>query len=140
MLWLQGRRSSEMKRVIIADCSQTFQEGLRGLLETVFDSVVMVADVRSLIDTAEKTGADMAVVDLTFGDGHFGEAVRDLKHRFPDMKVLVLSMHDEEAARKRAVEAGADGFVLKRLAANDLLPAVELLLDGGSFASDPVKS
>ena len=127
------------RRVIIADSSHNLLEGIRGLLETVFDSVVMVADVRSLLDTVDSIGADMAVVDLTFGNGRCAEAVRKVKARLPDLKVLVMSVHDEEEALKRAIEAGADGFVLKRLAADDLIPAVELLLGGGSFASKPDK-
>jgi DNA-binding NarL/FixJ family response regulator len=124
-------------RVIIADRSHGLLEGLRGLLETVFDSIVMVADVRSLIDTAERIGADMAVVDLAFGADEGVEAVKKIKIQFPEMKVLVISTHDEETARDRALSAGADGFVLKRLAADDLIPAVELLLGGGTFASNP---
>jgi DNA-binding NarL/FixJ family response regulator len=123
------------KRVIIADSSQNLLEGLRGLLDTVFDSVVMVADVRSLIDTAERIGADLAVVDLTLGDAGNAEAVRSIKAQLPGLKVLVMSSHDEAAALKRAMDAGADGFVLKRLAADDLIPAVESLLGGGTFAS-----
>jgi DNA-binding NarL/FixJ family response regulator len=139
-MWVHGRSVMKIRRVIIADSSQNLLEGIRGLLETVFDSVVMVADVRSLIDTAGKIGADMAVVDLTFGDGHCADAVERIKSLLPDLKVLVLSLNDEEAALTRAIEAGADGFVLKRLAADDLIPAVELLLGGGSFASKIRKS
>jgi two-component system response regulator DegU len=128
------------KRAIIADSSQNLLEGIRGLLETVFDSIVMVADVRSLLDTVERIGADMAVVDLTLGNALSIDAVRNIKRRFPDLKVLVMSSHEEEEARDRAFEAGADGFVLKRLAADDLIPAVGLLLGGGKFGSNPQKA
>jgi len=123
------------KRVIIADSSQSLLEGIRGLLETAFDLVTMVADVDSLIDAAEKLSADMVVIDLSLDARHEAGAVRTIKSRFPDLKVVVLSIHDETAARKRALEAGAEGFVLKRDAATDLLPAVEAVLAGGTYSS-----
>ena len=127
-------------RVIIADRSQTLLEGLRGLLETVFDSVVMVADVRSLIDTADKLGADMAVVDLTIGNGDFIETISKIKSRFPDLKIIVMSIYDDETVLEKVVYSGVDGFVLKRFAADDLLPAVDAVLNGGTFASKLQKS
>jgi DNA-binding NarL/FixJ family response regulator len=130
----------EKSRVIIADRSQTLMEGIRGLLDTVFDSVVMVADVRSLIDTADKLGADMAVVDLTIGNGDFLETIRELKSRFPDLKIIVISIYDDATALEKVILSGADGFVLKRLAAEDLLPGVQAVLNGGTFASRLQKS
>jgi DNA-binding NarL/FixJ family response regulator len=122
-------------RVIIADESHILMEGIRSLLETVFESVVMVADVRSLKDVAGKIGADMAVVDLTIGGNDLKETIEDIKERFPDLKVLVMSTYDEEAALKMAVAAGAEGYILKQLAATDLIPAVIAILGGGTFAS-----
>lgn len=130
----------EKLRVIIADGSQTLLEGLRGLLETVFDSVVMVADVRSLIDTADKLGADMVVVDLTIGNGDFIETIRKIKSRFPDLKIIVMSIYDDETALEISKVSGVDGFILKQLAADDLLPAVEAVLNGGTFTSELQKS
>ncbi len=123
------------KRVIIADSSQSLLEGIRGLLETVFDIVTMVADVESLIDAVEKLSADMVVIDLSIDSMHETGAVTTIKREFPGLKVLVISGHDETVAKKRAMEAGADGFVLKRDAARDLLPAVEKILDGGKYSS-----
>ena len=124
------------KRVIIADESQILLEGIRSLLETVFESVVMVADVRSLTDVAGRIGADLAVVDLTIGGKDLAGTIRGIKERLPGIKVLVMSSHDEGAALKKAVSAGAEGYILKRLAATDLIPAVTAILGGGTFASN----
>jgi len=137
---IDDRSDVKTQRVIIADSSQRLLEGIRGLLETVFGSVVMVADAESLMDAAEMIGADLVVVDISLGDNTWAEAVKTIKSRFPDIKVLVTSIHDEQAALQQALSAGADGFVLKRLAANDLIPAVEAILAGGTFASNPQKS
>ncbi|MBD3178311.1 MAG: response regulator [Candidatus Latescibacteria bacterium] len=123
------------RRVIIADCSQNLLEGIRGLLRTVFDSVVMVADLDSLLDAASRMKADLVVLDLSLGTNRCGEAVKAVKKSFPGIKVLVMSLHDEQGAVQAAVSAGADGFVLKRSAASDLLPAVEKILAGKTFFS-----
>ena len=123
------------KRVIIADSSQSFLEGIRGLLETVFDSVVMVAEVSSLLDATERLSPDMVVIDLSLKATDEVGAVTSIRRRYPDLKMIVLSRHDEPAARRKALEAGADGFVLKREAASDLVPAVEAILRGGTYSS-----
>jgi DNA-binding NarL/FixJ family response regulator len=58
-----------------------------------------------------------------------------LKERYPDLRVLVLRVHDEPAVVSLILDAGASGYVLKRTAATDLLPAVEVALRGGSYVS-----
>jgi DNA-binding NarL/FixJ family response regulator len=58
-----------------------------------------------------------------------------LKERYPDLRVLVLRVHDEPAVVSLILDAGASGYVLKRSAATDLLPAVEVALRGGTYVS-----
>jgi DNA-binding NarL/FixJ family response regulator len=58
-----------------------------------------------------------------------------LKERYPDLRVLVLRVHDEPAVVSLILDAGASGYVLKRTAATDLLPAVEVALRGGTYVS-----
>jgi DNA-binding NarL/FixJ family response regulator len=53
--------------------------------------------------------------------------LRAVRQRCPELKVIVLSVHDEQSVRRAAMEAGADAFVLKRAIVTDLLPAVELV-------------
>ncbi len=122
-------------RVIIADSSQNYLEGIRGLLETVFDYVIMVADVESLIDAAAKIRADLVVIDLSLGVNQCAGAVKAVKSRFPGLRVLVMSIHDDPTALKNTLAAGAEGFVLKRKAASDLIPAVEAIMKGKKFSS-----
>ena len=113
--------------VLLADRHHGLAEGMRGLLETAFGTVVMVADTPSLLEGAGRLRPDMAVVDLSLsGDGGL-EWLHALRLRCPGMKVIVLSVHDEQAVRQAALQAGADAFVLKRAIATDLLPAVELV-------------
>jgi DNA-binding NarL/FixJ family response regulator len=113
--------------VLLADRHHGLTEGMRGLLETAFGSVVMVADEASLLEGAGRLQPDVAVVDLSLARDCGLGWLRAVRERCPNLKVIVLSVHDEQAVRRAALGAGADAFVLKRAIATDLLPAVELV-------------
>ena len=116
--------------VLLADRHHGLAEGIRGLLETAFGTVVMVADEASLLEGAARLRPDVAVVDLSLARDSSLGWLRELRRRCPDLKVIVLSVHDEQTVRRAAMEAGADAFVLKRAIATDLLAAVELVRGG----------
>jgi DNA-binding NarL/FixJ family response regulator len=126
-------------RVILADTHHTMLEGIRGLLETMFDAVVMVADDTSLFDTAARLEADLIVADLSLPVSRDVNIVARLKGRFPKLKLIVLSVHDESIAVEEVMKAGAEGFVLKRTAATDLIPAVRAVLRGRKYVSPGLK-
>ena len=111
--------------VLLADRHHALAEGVRGLLETAFGTVVMVAEETSLLEGAARLQPDVAVVDLSLAQGRSLGWLRALKERCPGLKVIVLSVHDEPTVRQAALEAGADEFVLKRAIVTDLLPAVD---------------
>jgi DNA-binding NarL/FixJ family response regulator len=118
--------------VLLADRHHGLTEGVRGLLETAFGTVVMVADEVSLLEGATRLQPDVAVVDLSLaresGLGWLGT----LRQRCPDLKVIVVSIHDEQSVRRSVMEAGADVFVLKRAIATDLLAAIDAVRCGPS--------
>ena len=113
--------------VLLADRHHSLTEGVRGLLETVFGTVIMVADEASLLEGARRVQPDVAVVDLSLARHGDLDWLRALRVRCLGMKVVVLSVHDEESVRQAALDAGADAFVLKRSIATDLLPAIARL-------------
>ena len=123
---------SPMSCVLLADRHHGLSEGLRGLLETAFGTVVMVADEASLLEGAVRLLPDLAVVDLSLARGSSLDWLRELRRRCPALKVIVLSVHDEQSVRSAAIAAGADAFVLKRAIATDLLPAVDAVRRGQS--------
>jgi two-component system secretion response regulator SsrB len=116
--------------VLLADRHHALSEGVRGLLETAFGSVVMVADETSLVDAASRLLPDVAVVDLSLARERGLGWLRVIRERCPDLKIIVLSVHDEHSVRRAAMDAGADAFVLKREIATDLLAAVEVVRGG----------
>ncbi|TFG46018.1 MAG: response regulator transcription factor [Gemmatimonadales bacterium] len=113
--------------VLLADRHHGLTEGVRGLLESAFGSVMMVADEASLIEGAARLQPDVAVVDLSLARDRGLAWLRTIRERCPNLKVIVLSVHDEESVRRATMDAGADAFVLKRAIATDLLPAVEFV-------------
>ena len=120
-------------KVLLADNHQTMLEGVRNLLENMFDTVFMVADEASLMEAAEKLKPDLIVADLSLPVTKELNVVRCMKTAFPGIKLIILSIHDEQAAFGECIEAGASGIVLKRRAVDDLVPAVEAVLKGGTY-------
>lgn len=127
-------------RVLLADRHQNMLEGIRNLLETVFDVVVMVADEKSLLDSLEKFRPDLVVVDLSLPITEEINVARRVKKLNPEMKLIILSVHDEQTALEDCLSAGAAGFVLKRTAINDLIPAVWEVLKGRTYVSPSVEA
>ena len=113
--------------VMLADRHHGLTEGVRGLLETAFGTVVMVADEASLLEGAVRLRPEVAIVDLSLARDSGLGWLRELRRRCPGLKVIVLSVHDEQSVRSAAMAAGADAFVLKRAIATDLLPVVDAL-------------
>jgi DNA-binding NarL/FixJ family response regulator len=122
-------------KVLLADNHQTMLEGVRNLLEAMFETVFMVADEASLMEAAEKLKPDLIVADLSLPVTREINVVRRMKTAFPQIKLIILSIHDEQAAFGECIEAGARGIVLKRRAVDDLIPAVEAVMKGGTYVS-----
>lgn len=122
-------------KVILADAHQSMLAGERALLESMFETVFMVADEASLIEAAEKLSPDLIVADLSLPVTKEINIARRLKKAFPGIKLIILSVHDEGAAVGECLVAGASGFVLKRTATNDLIPAIEAVLSGDIYMS-----
>ena len=125
-------------RVLLADSHLPMLQGVRSLLESLFAAVVMVADEGSLLETIERLDPDLVVVDLSMPVKEGTNIVRQLMGRFPGLCLIALSVHDEPTVATQMRNAGVAGFVLKRTAAIDLIPAVEAVLGGGSFVSPAV--
>ncbi len=119
--------------VLLAERHHRLSEGLRGLLETAFKGVFVVADQTSLMEGAQRLAPALVVVDVSLAEGDIADLLHSIRDRAPAAKVLLLSVHDEPTVVAAALAAGADGLVLKRAIATELLPAVDALLAGGRY-------
>src|SRR5690348_15690246 len=128
-------RTMKTGRVLLADCHLNVLESVHSLLETLFETVFMVADERSLIEAVATFEPDLVVVDLSLPVAEGANIARQLHGRYPALRVIVLSVYDEPALTSQLLESGVAGVVLKRSAATDLLPAIQEVLRGGKYAS-----
>ena len=125
--------------VVLADGHQNILEGIRNLLETMFETVIMVADRRSLFEAIEKVKPDMAIVDLSLPPADEAGIARKIKDTFPKLQFVILSVHDESTVVDEVMSAGASGFILKRSVAVDLFNAIRNVREGRTFVSVSVK-
>lgn len=95
----------------------------------------MVADQTSLMEGAERLAPALVVVDVSLAQGDIADLLHSIRDRAPAAKVLLLSAHDEPTVATAASTAGADGLVLRRAIATDLLPAVDAVLSGRRYFS-----
>lgn len=126
--------TESVRCVLLADRHHGLSEGIRGLLESEFDAVVMVADETSLVESAARLLPSIVVADLGLARGESFGWLRRLLKRCPESRVIVLSAHDEATVVQAAFEAGAAGFVRKREIALQLLDAVDAVLAGRRYA------
>jgi DNA-binding NarL/FixJ family response regulator len=126
-------------RVLLADSHLGMLGGVHGLLDALFENVVMVADERSMEGVVTAFKPDLVVVDLSLPRGGEADIAGRLMGRHPDLRLIVLSVHDEPTVAARMLGAGVAGFVLKRAAATDLIPAVKEVLRGRVYVSPGVR-
>ena len=125
--------------VLLADRHHGLSDGIRGLLETTFTTVFMVTDEVSLLEGAERLEPAMVILDLSLAAGDAPGLLRRIGARSAGSKVLLLSAYSDPSVAEAGMRAGADGVVLKRSIATDLLPAVDALLGGRCYVSPRIQ-
>jgi DNA-binding NarL/FixJ family response regulator len=125
-------------RVILADKHSNMLGGIRHLLEDEVKTVLMVADETSLYHALENFNPDVVVADLSLPISTETNIAWALKRRFPKIKIIILSIHDEKSVVDDTMAAGVEGFVLKRRAVIDLIPAIREVLQGHKYISPDV--
>jgi DNA-binding NarL/FixJ family response regulator len=122
-------------RVLLADDHRMLAEGLKSLLVSEFDLIGMVEDGRAMVDAAKALRPDVIVADITMPHLNGIEALEEVKKFDPDVRVVFLTMHRDVAYARRALEAGAAGFVLKHSAPKELVLAVRAAAQGRTYVT-----
>jgi DNA-binding NarL/FixJ family response regulator len=122
-------------RILLADDHEVVREGLRLVLDSAPDLevVAQAGDGAEAVERALAEEIDLAVLDITMPRMTGLQAARELAQRKPELKVLILSMHDNEQYVFEALKAGASGYVLKSAANRDLIEAVRATMRGEPF-------
>ena len=127
-------------RVLLADDHRVVAEGLKRLLAEDFELVGMVEDGRALVTAAKKLRPDVIVADVSMPHLNGIDAMIQLKKDDAGVKVVFLTMHQDPAYARRALEAGAVGFVVKHSAPAELVMAIHAALKGQTFITPALAS
>jgi len=122
-----------LPRVLLADDHRMVAEGLKSLLAEEFELAGIVEDGRAMVKAARELRPDVVVADISMPHLNGIEALAQLRQDNPAVRVVFLTMHRDVAYARRALEAGALGYVLKHSAPAELLLAVRAALAGRTF-------
>jgi len=121
--------------VLLADRHPALMESIRDLLGALFDTVVMVSDEKSLVETLSRFNPDLVVAALAIPVTG-AENVASLLNKYdPEIKFIILGDHEEREVMESCKRSGASGYILKRSSARDLIKAVEAVQNGNTYFS-----
>jgi len=129
-------------RVLLVDDHPILRRGLAQMINLEADMLVCgeAEDGPKAFELAGTSNPDVAVIDVCLKGGNGIELVKNLKARFPDLPMLVLSMYDESLYAERALRAGSLGYIMKEEATEQVLVAIRRVLSGEIFLSDKMKA
>jgi len=125
-------------RVLLADDHEVVRKGIRSILEDRC-APIEIAEASNGDEALAKLGAgefDAAVLDLSMPGRSGIDLLSEVKHRYPKLPVLILSLHAEEQFALRALRAGASGYVTKAAASEQLVAAFGKIVKGGRYITD----
>jgi DNA-binding NarL/FixJ family response regulator len=122
-------------RILLADDHTVVRQGLRFILDSEPDLEVVAeaANGNEAVARALRDDIDLAILDIAMPTMTGLQAARELSRHRPDLKMLILSMHDDEGYLYEALKAGTAGYVLKSVADRDLVEAVRAAMRGEPF-------
>lgn len=122
-------------KIVIIDDHQLFREGVKRILEfePTFEVVAEGEDGSDAITLVEQHEPDVIIMDINMPHMNGVEATAELIQKFPESKVIILSIHDDENYVTHALKTGATGYLLKEMDADALVEAVKVVADGGSY-------
>lgn len=125
----------ETTKIVIIDDHQLFREGVKKILdfEDSFEVVAEGDDGTEAVDLVSIHHPDVVIMDINMPHVNGVEATKQLIEKFPDAKVIILSIHDDENYVTHALKTGASGYLLKEMDADALIEAVRIVAEGGSY-------
>ncbi len=126
-------------RVLIADDHPFFRNGIHQMLDDQeFKSIDEAANGEEVLDKLKSKEYDLVIMDIKMPKMNGIDAARIIKKQYPDVKVLAMSMFDDQPYILKMLKAGARGYVLKNAGKRELLKAISKLMDGGNYFSKEV--
>jgi DNA-binding NarL/FixJ family response regulator len=127
----------EPYRIVLADDHVLFREAMRRAIGDTKGLAVVggVADGLELMEFLKHTRPDLIILDLTMPNLSGLEAAKEIKQLYPEVKILILSMHKSKGCLKGAFWVGVNGYLLKEDAFQDLMSAIETIRSGKEYIS-----
>lgn len=131
---------SAKKKVYIVDDHPLMRKGMAMTLQSniEFDVCGQAESAEEALSEILKLKPDAAVIDISLPGMNGIELVKNLLHQLPELKILIVSRHDEELYAERALRAGAKGYLMKLEAGEVLVSAVRQVLNGNLYLSDSI--
>jgi len=128
------------KRIVIAEDYTIVREGLKSLIDSLpdFEVVGEADDGKKAIECAENLAPNLILMDLSMPKTDGITAIKEIKRRNPDIKILALTVHKTEGHVRMALEAGADGYILKDATCQELEMAVNNIISGKPYLSPDI--
>ncbi|MBW3110880.1 MULTISPECIES: response regulator [Bacillaceae] len=126
--------------IVIIDDHQLFREGVKRILEfePSFNVVAEGDDGSEAMNLVETHEPDVVLMDINMPETNGVEATRELMDKYPETKVIILSIHDDENYVNHALKTGALGYLLKEMDSDALVDAVKIVAEGGSYVHPKV--
>jgi DNA-binding NarL/FixJ family response regulator len=131
------------KRIVIVDDHPLFRKGLEQLINSVNDGFKIcgeAGDAAEGMTRIRELQPDLAIVDLSLPGANGIELIKNIRAEFPKLPVLILSMHDESLYALRALRAGAQGYVMKQEALENVIGAIREVLAGRPYLSNQMSA
>ena len=124
-----------MTKIIIIDDHQLFREGVKRILdfEDSFDVIAEGDDGNDVLRLYEQYMPDVVLMDINMPTKNGVDATAELIEKYPEAKVIMLSIHDDESYVTHALKTGALGYMLKEMDANAIVAAIKVVAKGGSY-------
>ncbi len=133
-----GRQPAGVPKILIVDDHPIVRQGLAALINQQKDMAVcgQAADGREALEQIGRLEPDLVTIDLTLGDSGGLELIKDIKSRYPNLPMLVISIHDESLYAERVLRAGAKGYIMKQEATEKVTEAIGKVLAGQVYISE----
>jgi DNA-binding NarL/FixJ family response regulator len=135
---MNARPQPQRTRVLLVDDHPLVRERLAQLINREPDLIACgeAEDRHHAIEAVQAGQPGLVIIDLTLKNSHGIDLIKDIHSRWPDLLMLVVSMHDESVYAERALRAGARGYITKQEAAHDILRAIRHVLAGKIYLND----
>ncbi|MCB0548347.1 MAG: response regulator transcription factor [Phaeodactylibacter sp.] len=131
-----------MIQIMIADDHRVFREGMVSILENTGEIKVIAQaqDGKEVMEKLRQLKPELILMDISMGEAGGIETTRLVKEHYPDIKILVLSMHSESSYIVKMLEAGASGYLLKDAGSAELINAIKAVAEGHTYFSSQVSA